>query len=543
MGKFSSKLGFAKKTPLIDLLPVILNPEDPRVAIRALGNDWICPFTGARLETPTWDGAPDSLMLCQEIVDFLLAVPVLQKNPERALMKSFEELAERAMFFRLQQFPHYRQSDEKGEWICPYCLKKTSVMLVQWDGTEDAPEVFVPRALAHLRTCEAYKASPLVAKSSAEIRESFGDDALRIDLTKLITNDPRFNIYEDNGHWICPYSVHPIESIRKPVIAGQGIDINGILRHVMNPNQCPAHYSNWKVETTLQELSRVAGRISENRQQTVRITAAEAEMAKLRGHVHELAQRVSSAAEMEHDIDAARKVQLKMLPEKPPRIDGYEIAAFYQPCAQLGGDLYNFLDAGPGKTGFLVGDVSGHGVSAAVIMAMAQKAFSMRAAGKAAPAPVIVEVNTDLIKDMPRGKFVSAFYGVLEIDSGVFRYSRAGHPPPYLLVPGQGVRALEGNGLALALGPAAIFEKKLEQIETALPPGSTLLIYTDGIPEAMNAAKEEFTEEALSATMAECEGLSAQETILYVLSVVRGHVGAIPMEDDLTLIAIKRLNA
>ena len=542
--KFSSKFGgFMKRKPtLMELLPIMLNPEDPRVAIRSLGNDWICPFSGARIETPTWDGAPDNLLNCQEIVEFLLALPMLQKTPEKAVLKTFEELAERAVCFRLQHFPNYRQCSDKGEWVCPYCLHKTPVTLTQWDGTDEPAEVFVPHALGHLKTCEAYKAAPLEGKSVEQICESFGDDALRIELTKRVTNDPRFNIYDDNGSWICPFSAHPIETIHKPVATGQHLDVKGILRHLMDPKQCPAHYSKWNVEASLEDLNRVAGRYSEQRQHTFRVSAAESELAKLRGHVHELAQRVSSADEMEHDLEAARKVQLKMLPEKPPTIDGYDIAAFYQPCVHLGGDLYNFLDAGPGRLGFLIGDVSGHGVSAAVIMAMAQKAFSVRASGKETPAAVVSEVNNDLVKDMPRGKFVSAFYGILDIANGAFRYSRAGHPPPYLLTPGIGVTALEGNGLALGLGTAAIFSKKLDELETTMSPGSTLLIYTDGIPEAMNAEKDEFTEEKFSATLAECEGMTAQETILYVLSAVREHAGDIPMEDDLTLIAIRRLS-
>jgi sigma-B regulation protein RsbU (phosphoserine phosphatase) len=232
-----------------------------------------------------------------------------------------------------------------------------------------------------------------------------------------------------------------------------------------------------------------------------------------------------------------------MLPSAPPHIPGYEVSAFYEPCVSLGGDLYNFLEAGAGCTGLLVGDVSGHGVAAAVIMAMAQKSFGVRSLGRESPAQVTIDVNRDLANDMQRGRFVSSFYGVLDHVSGTLRYCRAGHPPSYIVHADGSIVTLEGRGLALGLGTSESCGKILEEREAILPMGSLLLMFTDGVSEAMNPEREEFTLERLKQLLSSCATLSAQETLLAILSDIREFVGPRPMEDDITLIVVRRLFA
>jgi serine phosphatase RsbU (regulator of sigma subunit) len=414
------------------------------------------------------------------------------------------------------------------------------VLLGQWDGTLAPAEWFIPQAMEHLNQCQAYLNDPLTPKSTGDIQNSQGDRAIRTELLKRVAHDPVFQISDDMGQWICPFSQQPIHSINLMRTPWSEYTQVQIVEYLLSA-QCPGRYSQWKPEISAGELQRIAGRISVAQTAQSGMKAVEEEMQRLRSRVAELDGKVATAEEIKHDLAAARKVQLRMLPEKPPKIAGYDIASFYEPCEQLGGDLYQFFDVAPGHTGLGIGDVSGHGVAAAVIMAMATKSFGMRAPGQMSPAETLKAVNRDLSKDMLRGKFVSAFYAILDQATGELTCSRAGHPPAYIVHADGRVENLEGVGLALGLTTPQIFESKLEEYTVTLPVGSLLLIYTDGIPEAMDQNHKEFTDEKLVQVLSECANLSAQDTILAVLSAVREHAGSIPMEDDLTLMAVKRL--
>jgi serine phosphatase RsbU (regulator of sigma subunit) len=457
-------------------------------------------------------------------------------------MKSWELLLESVIFLRLQENPSYRITSDKGDWICPHCLIITGVHLQEWDGTNVPAHFFVPSAFAHLRVCEDYKKSPLAPRSPEEIANSRGERGIRMELLKRVQLDPLFQVTDDMGTWICPFSMRAIQDINVHRLPWGPALEEKIVEYLLT-HECPGRYQQWKPETTLAEMQRLAGRLSAQRSHAEKALAAEGELRHLRQRVEDLSQRAASAEEMKADLEAARKVQMKMLPAQPPHVPGYEIAAFYEPCIALGGDLYNFLEPGPGCTGLLVGDVSGHGVAAAVIMAMAQKSFGVRSTGIESPSEVICDVNRDLAKDMQHGRFVSAFYGVLDHVTGTLRYCRAGHPPSYIVHADGTLVSLEGKGLALGLGTPETFARVLEEREAVLPMGSLLLMFTDGISEAMNAEKDEYTLERVRQTLTSCATLSAQETMLAVLTDVRDHVGPVQMDDDITLIVVRRLFA
>jgi sigma-B regulation protein RsbU (phosphoserine phosphatase) len=233
---------------------------------------------------------------------------------------------------------------------------------------------------------------------------------------------------------------------------------------------------------------------------------------------------------------------VKMLPEHAPTIEGYDIASYYESCLQLSGDLYHFLDAGPGRTGILIGDVAGHGVEAGMVMSATLKSFSVRSKGQSSPKAVLEAVNDDLHKDLRRGKFITAFYAVLEHATGRLTYSRAGHNPG-LLITSEGLQQLMGTGLALGIADRAKFSASLTENEVMLPPMSLVLLYTDGLIEAMNPEKEEFGEERMCDLFMQYSYLPSVNIIEQLQAAVQAHLGGQAIADDMTLVLIKRVYA
>jgi sigma-B regulation protein RsbU (phosphoserine phosphatase) len=258
--------------------------------------------------------------------------------------------------------------------------------------------------------------------------------------------------------------------------------------------------------------------------------------------VGQLEASAENVQEIHRELAAARAVQIKLLPAKPPTIDGYEVSAFYESCSELGGDMFHFLPAGDGRMGFLIGDVSGHGVGAAMIMAGAMKSFVVRAKDQPSPTSVVVSVCRDLAPDIPPGRFVSAFYGVLEGITGRFCYVRAGHNPPYLYdAQSRKVTELSATGLALGICRPEQFEPRLKEDTVTLKPGGILVLYTDGIVEAQNTEKVLFSEEKLQQIIQENASRSSRRIAEAIITATRQHTGDNPMEDDVTLVVIKRV--
>ena len=532
---------FKNRVPLSELLPQMLDPGDPRIVIRPLGDDWLCPYTGARIPVANWDGSSLSLLQIPEIVQHLMALPDLERKGAKSVMKSWEDLVYITVMIRLRDARNYKVTSDKGEWVCPHCLSNTGILLHEWDGSPAPLSWFIPEALRHLAICKAYQDDPLGPKSLEELNSLQGEGAIRGDLTRRVASDPIFRIHDDTGAWICPFSERSIASINMYKMQwGSAIQAR-IVDYLLSP-ECPARYTKWQTERTLDDLKRLAVRINEERARTQAKQAAEREMSFLKQRIDVLKKDAQHVHEIRKDLQAAKSAQLKMLPDKPPDIPGYEVASHYEPSVELGGDMYHFFDAGPGHTGFMIGDVSGHGVEASLIMSMTLKSFSVRAAGRKSPAAVMAEVNSDLTKDIHRGKFVSAFYTVLEHDSGNLRCARAGHPPGLMVNPTDGsFYALEGQGLVLGVGETAAFVKTLKEYQVYIPPGCVLLLYTDGVTEAMNAEKEEFGEERLHQLVVNYASLSANELLDYIVAGIRDHTGGIQLSDDMTLMAIKRL--
>lgn len=234
------------------------------------------------------------------------------------------------------------------------------------------------------------------------------------------------------------------------------------------------------------------------------------------------------------ELEVARQLQSDLLPRTSPELGGYGFAHSYRTANTVGGDYYDFLPLPDGRLVLAVGDASGHGMAAGLVMAIAHAL--LRAAIDVDPAcdRVLAMLNRAICRTGDRRTFMSLFYGVLEPATGVLEYACAGHPFPVLRRAGGEVLELGTGGLPLGLKdplPAPVDQATLQ-------PGDSLVLYSDGLPEAIDGEGRAFGFERLSELIA--EGGSPQAMHDCILAAFDRHTAASPLHDDLTLVVVHR---
>ena len=256
----------------------------------------------------------------------------------------------------------------------------------------------------------------------------------------------------------------------------------------------------------------------------------------LKSYVQDLGRETAAREGIERELKIARSIQRDILPSLPKeweKIPEFKLAAMAEPAKEVGGDFYDFFMPDPDHLFFLIADVSGKGVAAALFMAMTKTLLRHTAMTTRDPAEVLKRVNTEIVHDNPSCTFVTVFAAVLNIRDGNLVYANAGHNPP-IVVSSRGTRYLES-----AKSPACgVFEEATYQAHTLrLNAGESLLLYTDGVTEAENPNQKMFSEEKLTACLS-YEADPAQ-SIDRVLAAVRVFVSGTPPSDDLTLVALR----
>lgn len=242
------------------------------------------------------------------------------------------------------------------------------------------------------------------------------------------------------------------------------------------------------------------------------------------------------------EFDVARKAQQKMLPDSEPQIEGFEIAAVCRPSKEVGGDLFDFLQLKDGRLGIIVADVSGKGVPASLYMTLTKGLLDSVSEIETDPGMILREVNRHLYEVCQRKVFVTLFLGMLDPVTGRFEFARAGHNPPVLYRPHDNTTILlKPRGMGLGLNSGRIFDQSIQVDSTDLGPGDILLIYSDGITEAMNHRKEEFGEGRLQEMARRLDGLDARGITTRVFDEVGRFLGNIPPQDDQTLVVVKKI--
>lgn len=239
---------------------------------------------------------------------------------------------------------------------------------------------------------------------------------------------------------------------------------------------------------------------------------------------------------IESQLEVARQVQASLLPDQPPQISGFDIAAENLPTYEVGGDYYDFIELPNGHFGVAIADVSGKGVPAALIMATFRAALRTQVRNDFAIAQIIRKVNYLLWESTSDSQFVTAVYGVLDTKSGRFTYTNAGHNPPLLVRFDGKVHELSTGGPALGVFDEATYEEDVVEIKR----GDTLVLYTDGVIEAATDDGREFGVRRLQQTIVAGRDLSAFKTTRAVLDATHAWSGVDSFADDFTIAVVKR---
>jgi len=260
--------------------------------------------------------------------------------------------------------------------------------------------------------------------------------------------------------------------------------------------------------------------------------------ADLKGHIDELQRTTAEKERFEKELEIAKGIQQSFLPDRAPEIPGIELAAKNVPALEVGGDFYDFIPIAKDRWGLVIADVSGKGVPAALFMALSRTLIRASAMTDADPARSIEHANRLICEDSKTSMFVTLFYAVLDAREMTLHYVNAGHNPPLLF---QGaatdVRLLRAEGIALGV----IDDAELQSVRVDLAPGDVLVLYTDGVTEAINDKDEEFGEERLLRIIAEHRGRPAGEIQERILDAIAAFAGDCPQFDDITLMVLRAL--
>lgn len=258
----------------------------------------------------------------------------------------------------------------------------------------------------------------------------------------------------------------------------------------------------------------------------------------LKTHVEELRRTTAEKERVQKELDLARGIQQSFLPEAPPKVEGFDLAALNTPAMEVGGDFFDFIPVALDQWGLVIADVSGKGFPAALFMALSRTMLRANALGNPTVSQTINRANNMIAEEGRANMFVTLFYGVLDPKHKTLTYINAGHNPPFVTNrEGGDIVILAAKGIALGIMSDMEFEEK----QVALHEGDILLLYTDGVTEAVNRKGELFGAHRLAKLVEENQKRSAQEIIKIIEQAVIAYAEGLPQFDDLTLMAVKMI--
>jgi serine phosphatase RsbU (regulator of sigma subunit) len=246
--------------------------------------------------------------------------------------------------------------------------------------------------------------------------------------------------------------------------------------------------------------------------------------------------RLVEQERLERELELAAQVQRNLLRQELPQFPDYNFAAYLQPARQVGGDFYDVLEIDGEHVGVLIADVADKGFHAALFMAVTRTLFLQEGRHSLSPGEVALAVHRGMFDVANSDEvFLTAFYGVLHRPTGRLTYIRAAHERPFLLRPGREVMALPGGGRFLGMMPdLSLVEETIE-----LLPGDRLVMFSDGVPDAVNEADQGYTNQQLAAAIAACGPKPAAEMVAYLVKDVAQWQGNAAPFDDLTLLVLE----
>ncbi len=247
---------------------------------------------------------------------------------------------------------------------------------------------------------------------------------------------------------------------------------------------------------------------------------------------------------LEFDLRLASSIQRYLLPENLPQTDSLEFAVKYLPQQLIGGDFYDFFKLPHGKIGVVIGDVSGKGIPAAILMALCQTKLRYIAMSGKSPAQTLCLLNSEMVHAMRSDMFITIIYLVIDPKSGEARFARAGHEPPLLARADsdEAAQPLKSSGMALGMVSEELFDEVMEDASFKMNSGDVLVLYTDGLTEAANPEGGEFTAKKLAQTISTLRSRNANDLNDEIIKSVESFMGpGNKYGDDLTLLTVKKI--
>ncbi len=246
-------------------------------------------------------------------------------------------------------------------------------------------------------------------------------------------------------------------------------------------------------------------------------------------------QEAAERGKLEHEMNIARNIQMELLPKSFPKLPGLDMFAFTVPARHVGGDCYDVIDMGDSKLAITIGDVSGKGTPAAILMANVQAAVRVLSESRVPAAELITRVNRLVHGYTEDGVFITFFYSILDTRTGEVVYVNAGHNPPCILRRDGSREYLDRGGLVIGVMPNSEYDVGRATLHT----GDDLVLYTDGVTEAENLEEEMYGEERLEQLLIEHRHASAREIEERVYTSVKDFAAGASQTDDLTMVIVK----
>ena len=244
---------------------------------------------------------------------------------------------------------------------------------------------------------------------------------------------------------------------------------------------------------------------------------------------------------LDHDLEIARDIQRILLPSEAPAVPGFDISGINVPARQVSGDYFDYIKVDEQRLGVAIADVSGKGVPASLIMAICRSVLRSQSANNTSPADVLRQVNRQLYPDIKEDMFISMAYVILDLANNHVTLSRAGHDAPLLYKRStQTVTPLKPRGMALGIDSGSVFDRLSTDFDVSLERDDCLVLYTDGVTEALDSEGYEFGLERTIQSVRASAKLGASGIITRVIDDVRNFSGSQPQNDDITMIAIHK---
>lgn len=512
------------------------------------GKNWLCPYCG-KVGVESGKDHPE---LVDKALEHLKACPQWSEfsGPERTAGELAASIQKTEVTQQMRSNPAWRVRNSAGSWYCPFCTRPTEVVFPDNKVNRETLDAIIQ----HLDKCFAYDHGT-GRSQTLQYLQGLVTSAERIKrLTSTIAektaSDPLWQYKSDRHRWACPYCKRQIDAVdMSSEFLTKSVAPREIARHLVD--SCPGYQegkgklaSSAELEELTSGGAKKAAVVTRtaSQQDSVMFQAIRAELEEVRNVMTQSREADEAQKEMMRSLEKAGKQQRMMLPDLPD-IPGFQFHVLYRPMSTVSGDFYDFVKVSEKELGIVVGDVSGHGMEAALVMSMAKKSLKIHGKGLSSSAEALRLTNADIHEDLAQSTFASVFYGVLNIETKVLKFSRAGHSPLVLYNPARKpcLYPLEPKGIAVGIDKGPVFNRTLEEMEIQLASGDMLVQFTDGVVEANNRKKEEFGADRLYATIEEY-GKHEPKYLTHMIDItLKEFQGDVPDEDDVTVMCIKIL--